>query len=178
MPLYEFEGKRPTIHPSAWVAPSADIIGSVSIGPLCYVGWGAILRGDHGSIELQEGTAVEEGVIIHTPKDFTSRFGKQATLGHGAMLHGATVERFAVIGMRTTIANFGVVGEWAIIGEAGLVKNSQVVPPHSVAVGQPVKVIGDITEAHKEKWRSGKQAYIDFAKRNQKSLRLIEYEEV
>ncbi len=178
MPLYEFEGKRPTIHPSAWVAPSADIVGSVCIGPHCYVGWGAILRGDHGSIELQEGAAVEEGVIIHTPKDFTSRFGVQATLGHGAMFHGATVESFAVIGMRATVSNHGVVGEWSIIGEAGLVKNSQVVPPCSVAVGQPVKVIGDVTEAHREKWRSGKRAYMDFVQRNHHSLWLIEEDDV
>jgi carbonic anhydrase/acetyltransferase-like protein (isoleucine patch superfamily) len=173
MPLYEFEGKRPEIDPSAWVAPSADIVGAVKIGPCCYVGWGAVLRGDHGVIELQEGVAVEEGVIIHTPKDFLSRFGVQATLGHGAMFHGATVEDFAVVGMRATVSNHGRVGEWSIIGEAGLVKASQHVPPGSIAVGQPVEVIGPVTEAHRERWLRAKRAYMDFAARNQKGIRLL-----
>lgn len=174
MPLYEFEGKRPLIHPSSWVAPSADVVGSVNIGPRCYVGWGAILRGDHGSIELKEGAAVEEGVVIHTPRGFTSRFGIQATLGHGAMFHGATVEDFAVIGMRATISNNGFVGEWAIVGEAGLVKEFQSVPPRAVAVGQPVRVIGEVTSAHRERWLRGKQAYMAFVERNKKALHLIE----
>ena len=66
MSLYEFEGNRPTIDPTAWIAPSADIIGDVRIGPKCYIGWAAVLRGDHGSIVIEEGSAIEEGVIIHT----------------------------------------------------------------------------------------------------------------
>jgi len=173
MPLYAFEGKQPRIHPSAWVAPSADIIGAVSIGPRCYVGWGAVIRGDHGAVDILEGTAVEEGVIIHTPKDFTSRFGFKTTLGHGAMFHGATVEDFAVIGMRATVSNKAVVGEWSIIGEAGLVKESQVVPPGSVAVGQPVRIIGEVTESHRERWLRGKENYIAFTERNKRSLRLV-----
>jgi carbonic anhydrase/acetyltransferase-like protein (isoleucine patch superfamily) len=174
MPLYEFEGKRPVIHPSAWVAPSADVVGAVRIGPRCYVGWGAVLRGDHGSIELEEGAAVEEGVLIHTPLNFTSRFGVQATLGHGAMFHGATVGDYAVIGMRATISNNGLVGEWAIVGEAGLVKESQSVPPGTVAVGQPVRVIGEVTPAHRERWMRGKRAYMAFVDRNKKGLLLID----
>jgi len=60
MSIYEFEGRRPSIHPDAWIAPSADIIGDVRIGPRCYIGWGAILRGDHGTIIVEEGSAVEE----------------------------------------------------------------------------------------------------------------------
>jgi carbonic anhydrase/acetyltransferase-like protein (isoleucine patch superfamily) len=173
MPLYEFEGRRPRIDSSAWVAPSADIVGAVRIGPRCYVGWGAVLRGDHGVIELAEGAAVEEGVIIHTPKDFVSRFGVQATLGHGAMFHGATVEDFAVVGMRATVSNQALVGKWTIIGEAGLVKASQQVPPESIAVGQPVEVIGPVTEAHRQRWLKAKRTYMDFVERNRKGIRLL-----
>jgi carbonic anhydrase/acetyltransferase-like protein (isoleucine patch superfamily) len=174
MALYEFEGKRPDIHQSAWVAPSADIVGDVIIGPNCYIGWGAILRGDHGTIKLNDGAAVEEGVIIHTPRNFVSRFGVQVTLGHGAMFHGATINDFAIIGMRATVSNHSVVGEWAIVGEAGLVKENQQVPPGTIAVGQPVRIIGQVTEAHRERWLRGKRNYIDFTKRNKKSLSVIE----
>ena len=173
MALYEFEGKRPIIHPSAWIAPSADIIGAVTIGPSCYIGWGAILRGDHGTIELHEGTAVEEGVIIHTPKNFVSRFGIQSTLGHGSMFHGATIGNFAVIGMRATVSNNGLVGEWAIVGENGLVKANQEVPSGTIAVGQPVKIIGQITDAHRERWLKGKKAYLNFVQRNKSEMCLI-----
>ena len=79
MPVYGYDGIEPQIDPSAWVAPSADIIGNVIVGPSCYVGWGAVLRGDHGIIEIGEGSAVEEGVIIHTSPGFRSRIGEQVT---------------------------------------------------------------------------------------------------
>ena len=173
MPFYEFEGKRPTIDPNAWVAPSADIIGDVQIGPKCYIGWGAILRGDHGSIVIEEGTAIEEGVIIHTSPDFLSRIGSEATIGHGAMLHNATIESLAVIGIRATVSNYAKVGEWAIIGEMGLLRSHQEVPPGMVAVGQPVEVIGHVEKHHKERWLISKERYQGFVKRNNNNLNEI-----
>ncbi len=170
MPLYEFEGKRPQIHPQAWVAPSADIIGEVTLGPSCYVGWGAVLRGDHGTIIIGQGSAVEEGVIIHTGEGETCEIGEQVTLGHGAMLHGTTIDDFAVIGMRATISNFSRVGRWAIIGEMGLVQAGREIPAEVVAVGQPVKIIGAVEEKHKERWRAGKKRYQAFTRRNRTGL--------
>jgi carbonic anhydrase/acetyltransferase-like protein (isoleucine patch superfamily) len=171
MPLYEFEGKSPAIDPTSWIAPSADIIGDVRIGAKCYVGWGAILRGDHGTIFIDEGSAIEEGVIIHTSPEFVSRIGAEATVGHGAMLHNATIGPFAVIGVRATVSNFAEVGEWAIIGEMGLLREHQEIPPRMIAVGQPVKIIGPITERHKVRWIEGKKRYQEFTTRNKKGLR-------
>ena len=174
MPLYEFEGKRPSIDPTAWVADSADIIGDVRIGPRCYVGWNAVLRGDHGSILIETGSAVEEGVIIHISPGFVSRVGPEATIGHGAMLHNATIEAFAVIGIRATISNFAMVGEWSIIGEMGLVAERQIIPPAVVAVGQPVKIIGEIQQRHKERWLAAKKRYQDLTQRNKENLKRIQ----
>jgi len=174
MPLYEFEGKRPAVDPSAWIAPSADVLGDVHIGPQCYVGWGAVLRGDHGRIVIEAGSAVEEGVIIHTSPDFVSRIGPEATLGHGAMLHNATVEAFAVIGIRATVSNFATVGEWAIIGEMGLVRERQVIAPGAIAVGQPVKIIGQIEPRHKDRWMAAKKRYQEFTRRNRLGLKEIQ----
>jgi carbonic anhydrase/acetyltransferase-like protein (isoleucine patch superfamily) len=173
MPLYEFEGKRPTVDPTAWIAPSADVIGDVQIGPQCYVGWGAVLRGDHGRIVIEAGSAVEEGVIIHTSPDFVSRIGPQATIGHGAMLHNATIEAYAVVGIRATVSNFAAVGEWSIIGEMGLVRERQVIPPEAIAVGQPVKIIGQIEPRHKQRWLAAKKRYQEFTRRNQTGLKKI-----
>lgn len=174
MPIYEFEGKRPSIDPSAWIAPSADIIGDVQIGPCCYVGWKAVLRGDHGRIVIKKGSAVEEGVIVHTGPEFVSCIGPQATIGHGAMLHNATVEAFAVIGIRATVSNFATVGEWAIIGEMGLVRERQTIPPAVIAVGQPVKIIGQVELRHKERWLAAKKRYQEFTRRNKKNLKQIQ----
>jgi len=173
MPLYEFEGKAPRIDPSAWVAPSAELIGDVRIGANCYVGWGAILRGDNGSIIIGEGSAVEEGVIMHTSVGLVNQVGRQVTIGHGAMLHGAIIEDFAVVGMRATIGHYGQVGEWSIIGEMGLVANQQSVPAGMIAVGQPVKVIGPVQERHKKRWIESKKRYQGFCERNRKGLRLL-----
>ena len=174
MPLYEFEGKRPAVDPTAWIAPSADVIGDVHIGPQCYVGWGAVLRGDHGCIVIEAGSAVEEGVIIHTSPDFVSRIGPEATLGHGAMLHNATVEAFVVIGIRATVSNFASVGEWAIIGEMGLVRERQVIAPGAIAVGQPVKIIGQVEPRHKDRWLAAKKRYQEFTRRNRLGLKEID----
>ena len=174
MPLYEFENKRPAVDPTAWIAPSADIIGDVRIGPQCYVGWGAVLRGDHGTIIIEAGSAVEEGVIIHTSPDFVSRIGPEATIGHGAMLHNATIEAYAVIGVRATVSNFASVGEWSIIGEMGLVRERQTISPGVIAVGQPVKIIANIEKRHQERWLSVKKRYQEFTRRNPLGLKKIE----
>ena len=174
MPIYKFESRQPVIDPSAWVAPSADIIGDVHLGPQCYVGWGAVLRGDHGSIFIEKGSAVEEGVIIHTSPDFVSRIGPEATIGHGAMLHNATINAFAVIGIRATVSNFATVGEWTIIGEMGLVIAHQDIPPRVIAVGQPVKIIGPIEDRHQERWLKAKKRYQDFTRRNSLGLKEIQ----
>ena len=173
MPIYKFEGKSPSIDPTAWVAPSADIIGDVRIGAECYVGWQAVLRGDHGKIIIERGAAIEEGVIIHTTPGFTCWIGPEATIGHGAMLHNATIDGFAVVGIGATVSNYAKVGEWTIIGEMGLVAGNQQVPAESIAVGQPVKVIGPVTEKHKERWLTGKRRYQEYTRRNPAGLHIL-----
>jgi len=165
MPLYSFEGRRPTIGEGAYVSPSALVIGNVIVGPRSYVGHGAILRGDYGSIEIGEETAVEEGVIIHARPDDWTRVGKRVTLGHGAMVHNAVILDRAVIGMRAVVSDFSEVGEGTIIGEMSLVKNNQKVPAFKVAVGIPVKVIGDVGERHHAMTHWAKDLYVDLAAR-------------
>lgn len=174
MPIYAFEGREPSVAPTAWIAPSADVIGDVRVGPECYVGWGAIVRGDHGTIDIQEGAAVEEGVIIHTSEGFVCRIGEHATIGHGAMLHDATVEAYAVVGVRATLSNRSILGRWAILGEMGLLREGQHIPPESIAVGAPARVIGRLEERHKERWLDGKARYRAFTRRNPVGLTKVE----
>jgi tRNA-Thr(GGU) m(6)t(6)A37 methyltransferase TsaA len=173
MTLYEFEGRRPRVHETAYVAPSAQVIGDVDIGADCYVGHGAILRGDYGRIEVGAGTAIEEGAIVHARPDDVTVFGARVTLGHGAMVHNATIRADAVIGMRATVSDFSVVEEGALIGEMGLVKQHQVVPAGKVAVGIPVRVVGDVTEKNRDMTVWAKELYVDLAHRYPSGLREI-----
>ncbi len=165
MSIYSFEGKRPDIASTAYIAPSALVVGRVTIGQRCYIGHGAILRGDYGCIEIGDETAVEEGVIVHArPSDWT-RIGERVTLGHGAMIHNAKIHDGAVIGMRAVVSDFSAVGAGAIVGEMGLVKNGQQVPPGKVAVGIPVKVVGEVEEKHRAMAVWAKDLYADLAER-------------
>ena len=86
--LYKFDGKQPTVGKDSYVSDLANVIGDVVIGNNCYIGHGAILRGDYGRIEIGDGTAVEEGVIVHAPPGDTNRIGARVTIGHGAVVHG------------------------------------------------------------------------------------------
>jgi carbonic anhydrase/acetyltransferase-like protein (isoleucine patch superfamily) len=165
MTICSFEGRVPKIAATAYVAPSALVIGDVQVGEQCYVGHGAILRGDYGSIEIGDETAVEEGVIVHARPGDRTRIGRRVTLGHGAMIHNATILDGAVIGMRAVVSDYSEVGAGSIVGEMGLVKNSQKIPPGKVAVGAPVRVVGEVEERHAMMSRRAKDIYVELAAR-------------
>jgi len=165
MVLYQFEGQKPKVDEGTFIAESALVIGDVQIGKDAYIGHGVIIRGDYGTVIVGEGTAIEEGVIVHARPNDRTIFGNHVTVGHGAMIHNARIKDYAVIGMRATISDYSVVGEWAIIGEMGLVKNNQNVPDGVVAVGIPVKVMGKVDKEQKEFWSYGKKLYVEMAHR-------------
>jgi carbonic anhydrase/acetyltransferase-like protein (isoleucine patch superfamily) len=163
--LYKFDGRQPSVGKESYVSELASVIGDVGIGNNCYIGHGAILRGDYGSIVIGDGTAVEEGVIIHAPPGNTNRIGKRVTIGHGAVVHGGAIGDQAVIGMGAIVSIRSEIGEYAIIAEGCVVKMNQVIPPGVVAAGNPAKVVRDVTPKDKELWDYGKQLYIDLAKK-------------
>jgi len=165
MAFYVFEDKKPKIRKGVFAAESALVIGDVRVDEEAYIGHGVILRADYGTIIIGKGTAIEEGVIVHARPNDRTVIGNHVTVGHGAMIHNARIKDYAVIGMRATISDFSVVGEWTIIGEMGLVKNRQEIPDGVVAVGVPVEVIGDITREQKEFWSHGKNLYVQMAHR-------------
>lgn len=178
MPIYRFEDRIPTIAETAYLSPSAQIIGDVRIGEDCYIGHGAILRGDYGTIVIGDGTAIEEGVIVHARPGDRTVFGKAVTVGHGAMIHNATIDDSAVIGMRATISDYSRVGEWSIIGEMGLVRSGQEIPPGKVAIGVPVQVVGDVEDRHRAMWSYAKRLYQDLARRYPTGLSEVSREDL
>ncbi|MDY0360045.1 MAG: gamma carbonic anhydrase family protein [Desulforegulaceae bacterium] len=162
--LYEFRGVCPKIGENTYVSETATIIGSVEIGNNCYIGHGAILRGDYGKIVIGDGTAVEEGVIIHSPPGETNNIGKKVTLGHGAILHGKKIGDYAVVGMGAVLSILSEVGDRTIIAEGSVVKMRQIVPEKQIFAGNPAVFVRDLEKRDIEMWDFGKQLYIDLAK--------------
>jgi carbonic anhydrase/acetyltransferase-like protein (isoleucine patch superfamily) len=161
--LYRFDGRQPAVGQKTYVSQLATVIGDVVIGENCYIGHGAIIRGDYGRIEIGSGTAVEEGVIIHCPPGDLQRIGERVTLGHGAILHGRCIGDLAVIGMGAVLSIWSDIGERSIVAEGSVVKANQVVPAGMVAAGNPARTVREVTEKDAALWAYGKQVYIDLA---------------
>lgn len=163
--LYKFDGKQPTVGKDTYVSDLATVIGDVVIGNNCYIGHGAILRGDYGRIEIGDGTAVEEGVIVHAPPGHTNRIGKKVTIGHGAVVHGKHIGNLALIGMGAILSIWSEIGEYAIVAEGSVVKMNHIVPPKVVVAGNPAQIVREVNKQDEELLSWGKQLYIDLAKK-------------
>ena len=161
--LYRFDGKPPSVGSRSYVSDIARVIGDVVIGDNCYIGHGAILRGDYGRIEIGSGTAVEEGAILHAPPTDVCRIGRRVTIGHGAVVHGRQIGDQAVIGMGAVVSLWSEIGEWAIVAEGCVVKQKQIIPAQVVVAGNPATVMRDVTDKDRTFWRWGKEIYIDLA---------------
>jgi phenylacetic acid degradation protein len=161
MALYEFEGKRPSIGAGSFVPESADVIVDVTIGENCFIGVGARLRGDYGTIIIGNRTSVQENVVIHARDGDRTVVGDNVQLGHGCILHNCRVKDNAVIGVGAIISDFAVVVDWAIIGEGAVVRGD--IPDGAVAVGVPAKVVGAVTDRQKEEWMYYKKKYAELA---------------
>ncbi|MFW9806774.1 MAG: gamma carbonic anhydrase family protein [Candidatus Thorarchaeota archaeon] len=165
MAVYEFENRVPIIGGTSYVSPSASVIGKVTLGEACYVAPGAVIKGDYGEIRIGDGCSVQDNVIIHARPNEITVIGNNVTLGHGCLIHNATVKDEAVVGMGAIVSDHAIVGEWAIVGEGAVVKARFEVPNGKIAVGVPAKVIGDIQDHHKEELTRFKSIYRDLAGR-------------
>jgi phenylacetic acid degradation protein len=144
--IYSFKDFIPVIHPSSFVHPQASITGNVIIGKNCYIGPGAALRGDWGGIVLEDGCNVQENCTIHMFPGITVLLKEGAHIGHGAIIHGATIGRNCLIGMNTVIMDNVTLGDECIVGALSLIKEREQVPPRSVIVGNPAKIIKQVTD--------------------------------
>jgi len=174
MALYEFGDRVPEVGAGCYVSDSARVIGDVVIGEDCYIGHGAILRGDYGSIRLGPGTAVEENAVIHIHPDGLSLIGKRVTIGHGAIVHGNRIDDFAVIGMGAVISLNVIIGRWAFVAEGCVLPNGTEIGAEKLVAGVPGKVISDVQDKHKDFWEWGKQLYVDLAHSYPEKLRRID----
>ena len=151
--FYAYKGFKPVVDPSAFVHPQAAVTGNVVIGKNVYIGPGAAIRGDWGGIHIEDGCNVQENCTIHMFPGVTVVLKEGAHIGHGAIIHGATIGKNAMIGMNAVIMDEVQIGDGSIIGALTFVKAGEIIPPRSLVVGNPGKIVRQVDDAMLE-WKS------------------------
>ena len=147
MPLFSFEGRVPSVHPGAWIAPTATLVGDVVVEAGASVWYGAVLRADFGRIVVRAGANVQDNSVLHGGADPVTEIGPGATIGHLCVVHGAVVGAEALIGNGSTVQDGARIGARALIGAHSLVPPRAVVPDGVLALGAPATVRGPLSEA-------------------------------
>ncbi len=161
--LKRFLSQEPRIDPSAYVSPYATVIGAVTLGAYASVWPGSVLRADINSISIGEGSNVQDGCVMHLSDDFGVRVGNYVTIGHLAMIHACTIEDECLIGMHATVLDEAVIGRRSVIGAHSLVTKGMRVPPGSVVMGVPAKVVKTLSEPDQANLRYWAEKYIKVA---------------
>lgn len=144
--IYEFQGYIPVVHESSFVHPLAAVTGNVIIGKNCYIGPGAAIRGDWGQIVLEDGVNVQENCTVHMFPGKSIVLKESAHVGHGAIIHGANLGRNCLIGMNTVIMDDAEIGDECIVGAMAFIKAETIIPKRSLVVGNPAKVIKEVSD--------------------------------
>ncbi len=174
MPIYEFEGIRPVVDPTAFVHPTAVLIGDVIVGPRCFVGPGASLRGDMGRLLLGAGCNIQDNCILHSFPGRDVVIEEDGHVGHGAVLHGCTIRRNAMVGIGAVVMDGAVIGPDSMVAGLAFVKAGMEVPARSLVAGIPAKIIRDLNgdDIH---WKTrGTEIYQDLARRYAATSRVVE----
>ena len=153
--LTQHLGRTPDTARAAFVAPNATLLGNVTLGSRSSVWYGCVLRGDINSIEIGEGTNVQDGTIVHLADDYGVKVGKFTTIGHAAIIHACTIGDECLVGMGATVLDGAVIGDRCIIGANALVTQRFVAPPGSMILGAPAKLVRPLTAAEQDglrKW--------------------------
>lgn len=165
MPCYSIEGVIPVVDPTAYVHPTAVLIGDVIVGPDCYVGPAACLRGDFGRIVLQRGANVQDTCVVHGFPAHDTVVEENGHIGHGAVLHSCVVKRDALVGMNAVVMDEAVIGEQAIVAASAFVRAGMQVPPRSLAAGVPARVVRELSEDEMQWKQLGTRTYHDLTRR-------------
>ena len=172
--IYEFDGFIPVVHDSAFVHPQAAVTGNVIIGRDVYVGPGAAIRGDWGGIVIEDGCNVQENCTVHMFPGVVVVLEAGAHIGHGAIIHGARIGANALIGMNAVVMDNAIVGSGCVVGALCFVPTGMDIPPRTVVVGNPAKIVKDVTDEMLEWKSSGTQLYQQLPAAMRNSWRPVE----
>ncbi|MBX3098820.1 MAG: gamma carbonic anhydrase family protein [Salinibacterium sp.] len=154
--------KTPSIPESAWVAPNATLVGAVTLAEGASVFYGAVLRADVDSISLGEGSNIQDNVVVHCDGGKPTAIGANVSVGHGAVLHGCTIEDGSLIGMGATVLNLAVIGAGSLVAAGAVVLEGTIVPPGSLVAGVPAKVRRELTEEERTGIRENAEHYVGY----------------
>ncbi len=171
MPYYRIDGVTPVVHPSAYVHPTAVVIGDVHIGPDCYVGPCASLRGDFGRIVMEEGANLQDTCVVHAFPGRDAIIRRNGHIGHGAILHGCEIEEDAMVGMNAVVMDEAVIAARSIVGAAAFVKSGFSCEPASLIVGSPAKVLRQLSDKEVSWKQRGTREYQTLTQRCLENMR-------
>jgi len=166
MALIEFDGTEPAVHPSAWVASEATLIGAVKLGEEASVFYGAVLRGDSDSISIGARTNVQDGCVMHVDAGQPLTVGENVSVGHRAILHGCTVEDDCLIGMGAVVLNGAKIGRGTLVAAGAVVPEGAEIPPGSLVAGVPAKVRRELSNEQIDGLRQNAVTYVDLSRRH------------
>jgi phenylacetic acid degradation protein len=171
--VYSLDGVVPVVDPTAFVHPSAVLIGDVIVGPGCYIGPAACLRGDFGHIEVRAGANIQDTCVLHGYPGLGTVVEEDGHIGHGAVLHGCRIERNGLVGMNAVVNDNAVVGDSAIVAAMAFVKAGMVIPPRTIASGVPARVLRALTDTELAWKAEGTRHYQDLARRSLATMRAV-----
>lgn len=173
MAIYQFLNFVPVVHETAFIHPQANVTGDVVIGAHCYVGPGAVLRGDWGRIILEEGVNVQENCVVHMFPGTETRLKKMSHVGHGAIIHGGTLGENVLIGMNAVVMDHCSVGAGSIVGALAFVPQNSVIPERSIFVGNPGKVVKQVSDEMLAWKTEGTALYMELARECNETLKEV-----
>ena len=176
--IYEFQGMKPQIHPTAFVHQTASVIGNVQIGKDVYIGPGAAIRGDWGRIVIEDGCNVQESCTVHMFPGTTVWLHKGAHVGHGAVIHGAILKENCLIGMNAVVMDDVEVGEDSIVGALCFVPAEMKIPSRKIVVGNPAKIIKDVSDEMIAWKTEGTKLYQSLPRESHETLKELGLHEV
>lgn len=165
MPIYSIDDLSPSVHATAWVAPSADLIGDVHLGPRASVWFGAVIRADNTPILLGEESNFQDGAIGHSDPGAPLTIGARVTVGHQAILHGCTIADDCLVGMGATILNGAVLASECLVGAGALITEGKSFARGSLIVGAPARLVRQLTDEERAALRASAAHYAEKAQR-------------
>jgi len=166
--LLEYDGKKPLIHNSCFIASSAEIIGDVSIGENTSIWYNCVLRGDENKIEIGNSTNIQDGTVIHINKDESTVIGDYVTIGHKAIIHACKIGNNVLIGMGAIILDGAEIEDNVLVGAGSIVTPNKKIPSGSLVLGSPAKVIRELTKEEIMQLKQSAKEYVKYAQKHKK----------
>ena len=157
--ILSLDGRAPSVDPSAWIAPSATVVGQVEVGPEVSLWYSAVARGDAEAVRIGAGSNIQDGCVLHADPGYPCELGVGVVVGHRAVLHGCRVEDEVLIGIGAIVMNGAVIGTGSLVGAGALVPEGVVIPPRSLVLGAPGRVRRETSPAEVEAIRRNAARY-------------------